>query len=221
MMMRSMPRHQMHHGCIRSGRTVKYQVTGTVRRPWHAEGAAGPHAAPQAARVHANCRMLHLMQLRALAASSPRNAANCGCSGGQAARGRSPSACSSKSAGHSSPSVPTTRTGCGRRRQTHRRPHLLAPTAGRPARSRLVRTLPPRPRRRYAQAAGDPPQTRQREASTDSRKGPGFRGAQDHLICALTLCPARKTKTYGRISRAGTILSVMTRDRDGRSPGSP
>jgi hypothetical protein len=27
-----------------------------------AEGTAGPHAAPQAARVHANCRMMHQMQ---------------------------------------------------------------------------------------------------------------------------------------------------------------
>ena len=32
-----------------------------------AEGTAGPHAAAQAARVHANCRMMQQMQLRSLA----------------------------------------------------------------------------------------------------------------------------------------------------------
>jgi hypothetical protein len=66
-MMRATQRNQLHHRCIRSRRTVKSQVTAAVPPARQAEGTAGPRAAPQAARVHANCRMLHLMQLRALA----------------------------------------------------------------------------------------------------------------------------------------------------------
>jgi hypothetical protein len=65
-MMRATQRNQLHHHCIRSRRTVKSQVTAAAPPARQAEGTAGPHAAPQAARVHANCRMLHLMQLRAL-----------------------------------------------------------------------------------------------------------------------------------------------------------
>jgi hypothetical protein len=65
-MMRATQRNQLHHRCIRSKRSVKSQVSAAARRPGKAEGAAGPHAAPQAARIHANCRMLHRMQLRAL-----------------------------------------------------------------------------------------------------------------------------------------------------------
>jgi len=65
-MMRATQRDQLHHRCIRSRRTVKSQVTAAAPPARQAEGTAGPHAAPQAARVHANCRMLHLMQLRAL-----------------------------------------------------------------------------------------------------------------------------------------------------------
>ena len=34
-------------------------------------GTATPHAAPQAVRVHAKCRMMHRMQLRAFSAGSP------------------------------------------------------------------------------------------------------------------------------------------------------
>ena len=45
---------------------MKSQVTGVARRSGRPRGTATPHAAPQAARVHANCGMLHLMQLRAL-----------------------------------------------------------------------------------------------------------------------------------------------------------
>jgi len=55
-----------------------HQIQAACEIPGHrsraaarqAEGTAGPHAASQAARVHANCRMLHLMQLRALATAS-------------------------------------------------------------------------------------------------------------------------------------------------------
>jgi hypothetical protein len=66
MMMRPMQRNQLHHRCIRSRRAMKSQVTAAA--PWarQAEGIAGPRAAPQAAHVDTNCRMLHLMQLRAL-----------------------------------------------------------------------------------------------------------------------------------------------------------
>jgi hypothetical protein len=65
-MMRATQRDQLHHRCIRSRRTVKSQVTVAAPPGRQAEGTAGSHAAPQAARVHAKCRMLHLMQLRAL-----------------------------------------------------------------------------------------------------------------------------------------------------------
>ena len=65
-MMRATQRNQLHHRCIRFGRTVKSQVIAAAPPAWQAEGTAGPHAAPLAARVHANCKMLHLMQLRAL-----------------------------------------------------------------------------------------------------------------------------------------------------------
>jgi hypothetical protein len=65
-MMRATQRNQLHHRCIRSRRTVKSQVTAAAPPARQAEGTAGSHAAPQAARVHAKCRMLHLMQLRAL-----------------------------------------------------------------------------------------------------------------------------------------------------------
>ena len=71
-MMHATQRHQPHHRCIRSRRTMKSQVTVAAPRARQAEGTARPHAAPQAARVHANCRMLHLMQLRALPARCHR-----------------------------------------------------------------------------------------------------------------------------------------------------
>ena len=60
-MMQAAQGHQPHHRCIRSRRAVKSQVT-IAAAPWQAEGAVRPHAAPQAARVHANCRMMHQMQ---------------------------------------------------------------------------------------------------------------------------------------------------------------
>ena len=62
MMMRATQRDQLHRRCIRSRRSVKSQVTAAARRPGRPRGTAGPHAAPQAARVHANCRMMHQMQ---------------------------------------------------------------------------------------------------------------------------------------------------------------
>src|SRR5437867_3405080 len=40
-----------------------------------AESIAGPQAAPQAARVHSNCRMMQRMQLRSLGRGLPRRAA--------------------------------------------------------------------------------------------------------------------------------------------------
>ena len=58
---------QMQHRCIWSGRPMTPQVIAAAAAAWHAERAIGPYAALQAARVHATCRMLHLMQLRALA----------------------------------------------------------------------------------------------------------------------------------------------------------
>ena len=69
-MMRATQRNQLHHRCISSRRTVTSQVTAAAPPARQAEGTAGPHAAPQAARVHANCRMLHPMQLRALLTTS-------------------------------------------------------------------------------------------------------------------------------------------------------
>ena len=62
MMMQAMQRNQLHHRCIRSRRIVKSQVTAAGAAAWQAEGTAGSHAAPQAARVHANCRMMHQTQ---------------------------------------------------------------------------------------------------------------------------------------------------------------
>jgi hypothetical protein len=75
-MMRATQRNQLHHRCIRSRRIVKSQVTAAAPPVRQAEGTAGPHAAPQAARAHANCRMLHPMQLRALGARTTRCVAN-------------------------------------------------------------------------------------------------------------------------------------------------
>jgi hypothetical protein len=66
MMMQAAQRNQLHHRCIRSRRTVKSQVTGRRAAARQAEGTAGPHAAPQAARVHANCRMMRQMQFCSL-----------------------------------------------------------------------------------------------------------------------------------------------------------
>ena len=40
----------------------------------HSGPAAGPHAAPQAARVHANCRMMHQMQFCSLQTQQPGHA---------------------------------------------------------------------------------------------------------------------------------------------------
>ena len=71
-MMRATQRNQLHHRCIRSRRTVTSQVTAAAPPARQPGGTAGPHAAPQAARVHANCRMMHLVQLRALACSPRR-----------------------------------------------------------------------------------------------------------------------------------------------------
>ncbi len=71
-MMHAAQRHQPHYRCIRSRRTMKSQVTIAARRSGRPRGAATPHAAPQAARVHAKCRMMHLMQLRALNWAVPR-----------------------------------------------------------------------------------------------------------------------------------------------------
>jgi len=66
-----------------SAASLLHQVRADGEVPGHrsraavrpAEGAAGPHAAPQAARVHANCRMMHQMQLCSLAAGSGTSAA--------------------------------------------------------------------------------------------------------------------------------------------------
>ena len=46
---------------IHAGREVPGHCSRAAARK--ADGTAGPHAAPQAARVHANCRMMHEMQL--------------------------------------------------------------------------------------------------------------------------------------------------------------
>ena len=45
---------------IHAGREVPGHCSRAAARK--ADGTAGPHAAPQAARVHANCRMMHEMQ---------------------------------------------------------------------------------------------------------------------------------------------------------------
>jgi hypothetical protein len=49
-----------------------HEVPGHRSRaaPRQVDGAARPHAAPQTARVHAKCRMMHRMQLRSLASGS-------------------------------------------------------------------------------------------------------------------------------------------------------
>ena len=53
--------------CVWTGRPMTPQVTAAAAAARHAECAIGPYAALQAARAHATCGMLHLMQLRALA----------------------------------------------------------------------------------------------------------------------------------------------------------
>ena len=72
--------HQMQQCCAWSGRLMMSQVTVAVAAAWHAECAIGPYAALQAARVHATCRMMQLMQLRSpIATWSPRECRNqCG-----------------------------------------------------------------------------------------------------------------------------------------------
>ena len=60
-MMHAAQRHRPHHRCIRSRRTMKSQVTVAARRSGSPRDAVTPHAAC----VHAKCRMLHRMQLRA------------------------------------------------------------------------------------------------------------------------------------------------------------
>ena len=62
---------------LRVGNTGGALPTGTRRShaaARHADSTVSPHAAPQAARVRANCRMLHPMQLRALQHCSRRRA---------------------------------------------------------------------------------------------------------------------------------------------------
>jgi hypothetical protein len=58
------------HGATASAASSLHQIQAGHQVPGHrsrtalrqAEGAATPHAAPQAARVHATCRMMHQMQ---------------------------------------------------------------------------------------------------------------------------------------------------------------
>ena len=73
-MMHAAQRNQSHHRCIRSRRSTKSQVTAAARRP-ATSAAAVPHAGPQAARVHATCRMMHQMQFFPFAATWLRSAA--------------------------------------------------------------------------------------------------------------------------------------------------
>jgi len=74
-MMHAAQRHRPHHRCIGSRRD--HEVPGHRSRKALRQAGA-PHATPQAARVHAKCRMLHLMQLRALWCESQ----TCGGAGG-------------------------------------------------------------------------------------------------------------------------------------------
>ena len=71
--------HQMQQCCTWSGRPMLPQVIAATAVAWHAECAIGPYAALQAARVHATCRMLHLMQLRALPPTSAWCAGSSAC----------------------------------------------------------------------------------------------------------------------------------------------
>jgi hypothetical protein len=66
---------------------MKSQVTIAERRSGRPRGAATAQAAPQVARVHAKCRMMHQMQFRAFAARSGTCAAAHGRQRAQARHG--------------------------------------------------------------------------------------------------------------------------------------
>ena len=95
----------------RSDGAFRHRMQPTADIPAHGRGpprldtgrAPGPHAAPQAARVHANRRMMHQMQFRSLETGWPR------CAGTSAGQSRYPSACAAAAPGHRPPGNQPTR----------------------------------------------------------------------------------------------------------------